>query len=702
MAKVDWMRKHPKWGVLDDKSEEKGFGQCLWNVEARGMQCTAVPKSGAKTCIEVLENVVKKFKAKNAVGWRTFVKAHQEPDDKGISREKLEYENSYNWQTYGQYSEQVLNMAKGFADLQALQAEQPPKLRIVIYAETQKDWMATAFAGWYLNAEIVTIYATLGEEGAIFGINQTKATIIVADGKLMKTLLKVLPECPTVTAVVSLAPLADDVRKKIDEKITVKSLEELMKAKADDAWKSSLKLPVSEDVAVIMYTSGTTGSPKGVRISHGNICATVAGVEHICSGLVSEEDTYLCYLPLAHIMEMVAEICFMAFGAALGFGSPHTLTDTGVKLKRPESSGDAPTLQPTFMVFAPAVLDKIYQGLNARVKGMTGFQQTMFQWGLNSGARHFDSGGVGANWLLNKVVFQKVQGLIGGRLKAMITGSAPLSPDIQKYIQSVFKAPVRQGYGLTETCAGSCVGFWGDNSIGCVGPPCVNAVIRLADWPEGNYMNSDKDKAEIGMRRGEVLIGGPSVSLGYLIDPENPDQELQKKNEEDWVTIQAMRFFRTGDIGQIKADGSLQIIDRKKDLWKGPNGEYVALTKVEAALKLAPICEMPMCYGKTGGEFPIALICPFKARLAEKAAEMKIEGSHEELCANADIVKAVSEELIKQCKAQKLVEFEIPKKFALIAELWTPENDLLTAAMKLKRPLIAEKHKAEIALLYTK
>merc|ERR1712048_1074341 len=128
--------------------------------------------------------------------------------------------------------------------------------------------------------------------------------------------------------------------------------------------------------------------------------------------------------------------------------------------------------------------------------------------------------------------------------------------------------------------------------------------------------NADKDKPEIGMRRGEILIGGPSVSLGYLIDAEAPDPELQKKNEEDWVNIQGIRFFRTGDVGQIKADGGLQIIDRKKALWKGPQGEYVALTKVEAALKLNSIVEMPMCYGKTGGEYPVALICPMKANLA--------------------------------------------------------------------------------------
>jgi len=212
-------------------------------------------------------------------------------------------------------------------------------------------------------------------------------------------------------------------------------------------------------------------------------------------------------------------------------------------------------------------------------------------------------------------------------------------------------------------------------------------------------MNSDKDKPEIGMRRGEVLIGGPSVSPGYFIGS-TPNAELATKNMEDWVEIKGVRFFRTGDIAQIRENGTLQIIDRKKDLWKGPNGEYVALTKVEAALKLCEFVDMPMCYGKTGGDYPIALICPQKNPILRLGSELNLGSDFDDLCKKPEIVDKVAEACKAQCKQQKLVEFEIPKKFALISELWTPENDLLTAAMKLKRPIIASKHKAEIEALY--
>merc|ERR1719277_1480720 len=158
------------------------------------------------------------------------------------------------------------------------------------------------------------------------------------------------------------------------------------------------------------------------------------------------------------------------------------------------------------MVFPPAVLDKIFQTARSQASELSGLKQAMFRWGINSGERHFGRGQIGANRFFNGLVFKRTQQLVGGRLKGVISGSAPLSPDVQKFIQTCMDVPVRQGYGLTETCAGSCCGFWGDNSTGSVGPPTVSAAIRLADWPEGGYMNSDKDKPDIGMRRGEVLI----------------------------------------------------------------------------------------------------------------------------------------------------------------------------------------------------
>lgn len=154
----------------------------------------------------------------------------------------------------------------------------------------------------------------------------------------------------------------------------------------------------------------------------------------------------------------------------------------------------------------------------------------LFDAALASGLANYEAGGIGASPLLNALVFKKIQALLGGKVRAMITGSAPLAPDVQKFVATVFNCPVRQGYGLTETCAASVLAHLGDNATSTVGPPAACACVRLRDWPEGGYLFADREKAEVGMPRGEVLIGGPMVTPGYLVDPEAPDAEVEEKN----------------------------------------------------------------------------------------------------------------------------------------------------------------------------
>jgi long-chain acyl-CoA synthetase len=189
------------------------------------------------------------------------------------------------------------------------------------------------------------------------------------------------------------------------------------------------------------------------------------------------------------------------------------------------------------------------------------------------------------------------------------------------------------------------------------------------------------------------------VCAGYLENPKMPDADVTAKNKEEFVTIDGVRYFCTGDIGQFTKNGNLMIIDRKKDLVKLQQGEYVALSKVENALKSSKFTAMPMCYAKSTMSYCIALICP------NEPALRKIEGAPEgaslkELCSNATVLKAVLADVTAACKACKLQKFEIPTKVVLIDDLWTPDNDMLTAVQKLKRKPIEQKHKAEIDSVY--
>jgi len=282
-----------------------------------------------------------------------------------------------------------------------------------------------------------------------------------------------------------------------------------------------------------------------------------------------------------------------------GYGNAQTLTDTGLKLAKGQL-GDAKIAKPNAMVFAPAVLDKIYSAVKDKVNAAGGCKKTMFDKALAAGYANYDAGGVGCGCCGNLIMKSSVQALVGGEVKNILAGSAPLSAEIQKFAQSCFNCPVRQGYGLTETCAASTIAPASDNTLSQVGPPAPVTLIRLRDWPEGGYTNADEKKPDIGMRRGEVLVGGPGVAMGYLNDEDAWDADVDKKNKEDFITIAGVRYFCSGDIGQITKNGTLMIIDRKKDLFKGANGEYVSLSKVESLLKLSPYVEIPMVVGKTG------------------------------------------------------------------------------------------------------
>lgn len=229
--------------------------------------------------------------------------------------------------------------------------------------------------------------------------------------------------------------------------------------------------------------------------------------------------------------------------------------------------------------------------------------------------------------------------------------------------------------------------------------------MKLADWKEGGYKYSDVENPDIGTPRGEILLGGPGITNGYLIDPDHPDEDLAKKNKEEFTTDEnGIRWFHTGDIGAVHPDGTLSIIDRKKDLVKLQNGEYVALSKVEGVVKLCALVENAMVHVNPKMHYCTVLVCPMMPVLQAFLESKKKPTDAEGIVAACD-----SEELKKEILSQissaakgKLAKFEIPQKVHIVTpdKVWTPENDLLTAAQKLKRKPIISAHQADIDALY--
>jgi len=672
-------------GTVDDNG-------VLWKSTSAGK--LLYPPKDCDTAWAAIAMACKKFTASDAVGERSVVK--KEIVD---GFEKFEMSDNFNFITYGAYFNRIEAVGSGMARLPELS----PGKKVIIYADTQMLWMLTAFAAWRQGYIVGTIYATLGEEGAQFGINQSESDVIIADGKLLKVLGNIADKIKGAKRVIVLKE--EDVDGPSATKLKNAGIEvtPLATIELDGANNPQPATPgTTKDDAVLMYTSGTTGNPKGVRLTHENVACLVAATMTPTGALgdfIVPGYRYLAYLPLAHIMELAVEIALLSAGYTIGYGGVGTILPTSVKMLHPNQLGDAQALKPDIFVAAPAVLDKVYNAVSGKFRAMKGIVKWIVDGGLESGKRNFDNGGKGASGCLAPLLFKKkVATLLGGNIKLIVTGSAPLGIEVQKFVQTVFNCPVRQGYGLTETCAGTCITTPEDNSPSTVGPPQECACIRLRDWEEGGYRNADKD-TEIGMRRGEILIGGPMVCAGYLENPNMPDADVAAKNKEEFVTIDGVRYFCTGDVGQYTANGTLQIIDRKKDLVKLQQGEYVALSKVENAMKSSRFTALPMTYANSTMSYCIALICPNQPAL-ESLGIAPAGTSMSDLCKNEDIIKAVEADIKAACSKAKLAKFEIPSKVILIDDLWTPDNGMLTAVQKLKRKEIEKKHKAQIAAVY--
>ncbi|KAH9376088.1 hypothetical protein HPB48_012291 [Haemaphysalis longicornis] len=513
----------------------------------------------------------------------------------------------YEWLTYEDVGRQIDLIARGLLSIGA-----KPRQYLAILAETRAEWFMTAQACFRANIPLATLYAALSDDGIISAVNETEVTHLVTSSDLMPRLVRIVRKMPSLTHIIYMESAEHKAPQILAQGPQAVSFNALLERGAH--YEAEMSSPSPEDVAIVMFTSGSSGKPKGVIATHGNLTASFKSF-----GAAWER------------LGLFTEFLLFSAGARIGYSSPLTLTDNSTGVAKWVPRGHDPPQTDSTGHRAARVAEA------TRSKGH--LFQALFDYAIEYKNFWLDLGF--ETPLLNRLLFSKFRSLLGGEVKLIGSASAPLSSHTRRFTRACFCCPTIEGYGMTEVCGAATLMDVEDTSMDRVGAPISGVYVRLVDWTEGNYRTSDKPNP-----RGEIVIGGASVTKGYFKNEELTREVYQEEG--------GIRWCHTGDIGEFFPDGTLKIIDRKKDLVKLQHGEYISLGRVETILKMSPLVENAFAYGSSLHTYIVAF--------AKKA--------------------------------------ELPRKIKLCSEMWMPDSGLVTVTMKIRRKPIESFYQKDIDALY--
>ena len=531
--------------------------------------------------------------------------------------------------------------------------------RVAILSENRPEWPISDCACLLLGAVTVPLYTTLTAEQIAFLLNDSGCRVIfLSSDQHLQKILSILPHTRIEKIVVMDAlEFTGDLSSYSNVCVRMNDITRHGPETLDPDLLKQAHAIAPDDLATIVYTSGTTGTSKGAMLTHGNIASNIA-----CSLLgfsMKPGKVSISFLPLCHITARHVDFAMFYHGVTLAY-CPF-MDRLPVSLQE---------VRPSVFVAVPRVYEKIYA--QAELKAQTGVKHAIYSWALSVGRENKPEILAGrtptsASWkFANKLVFSKIREGLGGKTEVFISGGAPLGRELAEWYASV-GIRIHEGYGLTETSPVIAVNTPVNHRIGTVGKILPNLQVRIAE-------------------DGEILVKGPSVFIGYWNRPEETRNAL------------ADGWFKTGDIGNVDADGYLSVTDRKKDLIKTSGGKFIAPQPIENSLKLSPLVGVAAILGEKR-KFPAVMISPNFTLLEEWARNNSVSfSSREDLIANPK-VQQLYEGIVEGIN-QNLARFEKLKRVLLVPDEFTPDNGVMTPTLKLRRRVIEDRYRGQIDDLY--
>ncbi|TCJ98306.1 long-chain acyl-CoA synthetase [Volucribacter psittacicida] len=556
------------------------------------------------------------------------------------------------WQTFQQQIDQVsLALLAHHIDIQD---------KIGIFAQNMPQWTIADIGILQIRAITVPIYATNTAKQAAFIINDSDMKILfVGDQEQYDQIISIIDQCPQLEKVVAMKANID-----LREQVFACHWQDFIaQGITTDQNKLEQRLQSKQlnDLFTLIYTSGTTGEPKGVMLDYANLAHQLKTHDQVLQP-IDHNDTSLSFLPFSHIFERAWVAYVLHRGA------------TNVYIEDTNQVREALTAtRPTLMCAVPRFYEKIYNAIWDKVNQASWFRRNLFKWAMRIGEKSFYS--QKPNWLLrrqyalaDKFVLAKLRNLLGGRIRIMPCGGAKLEPSIGLFFH-IIGINIKLGYGMTETTA--TVSCWQEkdfepHSIGRIMP---NVEVRIGE-------------------NNEILVRGDMVMRGYYKKPEETAQAFTDDG-----------FLKTGDAGEIDAQGHLHITDRIKELMKTSNGKYIAPQYIEGKIGKDKFIEQ-IAVIADAKKYVSALIVPCFASLEEYAKQINLKYQDRlELLKNAEIIKFFEKRINELQK--ELPSFEQIKKFTLLPQAFSVSMEEITPTLKLRRKIIMQRYQQQIDEMYS-